>query len=337
MRVLIVKTSSLGDVIHTFPALSDAARVMPEIDFHWLVEEAFAQAPGWHPAVSRTIPIALRRWRRNWRDAWKKGQLKQFRTALRQYDYDLIIDAQGLLKSALPARMAKGEVTGYDRHSLREPLAGLFYQRRYSVPRDMHAMERIRRLLALALDYPLPHSPPDSGLAQYRGEREKSLIFLHGTTWPSKHWPLEYWAALTVMAEEAGYPARLPWHTPEERLRAETIIRHAGCGELLPSMDLHGLKNALARASGVVGVDTGLAHLAAALNTPAVTLYGPTGEGLTGAMGQYQQNLGVDFDCAPCLQRQCGYTGESLVRPACFQTLPPHQVWSALQEQMALS
>ncbi|WP_457671247.1 lipopolysaccharide heptosyltransferase I [Thiolapillus sp.] len=335
MRVLIVKTSSLGDVIHTFPALSDAARALPEIEFHWLVEEAFAQAPDWHPAVSRTIPIALRRWRRNWRDAWKKGRLKQFRTALRQDDYDLIIDAQGLVKSALPARMARGVTAGYDRHSLREPLASLFYQRRYPVPRDLHAIERIRRLFALALDYPAPDDPPDSGLPEYQGEREKSLVFLHGTTWPSKHWPLEYWAALTVMAEEAGYQARLPWHAPEERLRAETIIRHAGCGELLPRMDLNGLKDALARTSGVVGVDTGLAHLAAALNTPAVTLYGSTGEGLTGAVGRRQQNLGVDFECAPCLARQCGYKGERAVQPACFQTLPPHKVWSALQEQMA--
>jgi len=337
MRVLIVKTSSLGDVIHTFPALSDAARAMPEIEFHWLVEEAFVQVPGWHPAVSRTIPIALRRWRRNWREAWKKGQLKQFRSALKQDEYDLIIDAQGLLKSVLLARMAKGVVAGYDRHSLREPPASFFCQRRYPVSRNLHAVERIRRLFAMALEYPAPVSPPDSGLPEHQGAREKSLIFLHGTTWPSKHWPLEYWAVLTVMAEEAGYQARLPWHTPEERRHAETIIRHAGCGELLPRMDLNDLKNTLACASGVAGVDTGLAHLAAALNTPAVTLYGPTGEELTGAVGAHQQNLEVNFTCAPCLQRQCSYGGKSAVQPACFETLPPRKAWSALQEQMALS
>ncbi len=337
MRVLIVKTSSLGDLIHTFPALGDAARAVPEIEFHWLVEEAFAQVPGWHPAVSRTIPIALRRWRCNWRDAWKKGQLKRFRSALQQEAYDLVIDAQGLVKSALPARMAKGPIAGYDRHSLREPLASFFYQRCYPVSRGLHAIERIRQLFAMALEYPLPDGPPDSGLPEYQGEREKSLIFLHGTTWPSKHWPLEYWAALTVMAEEAGYRVRLPWHAPEERLRAETIIRHAGCGELMPHLDLNGLKNALSPAGGVVGVDTGLAHLAAALNTPAVTLYGPTVEGLTGAVGRRQQNLGVDFSCAPCLQRQCSYRGEVAVQPACFQTLPPGKVWSALCEQMALA
>lgn len=337
MRVLVVKTSSLGDLIHTFPAITDAQKARPDIEFHWLVEEAFVQAPGWHPAVCRTIPIGLRRWRHSWRSAWKKGQIRQFRAALKQDHYDLIIDAQGLLKSAFPARLASGPVAGYDRRSLREPIASFFYQRRYQVSRRLHAIERIRQLFALALDYDPPAGFPDSGLRIHAGERQKSLVFLHSTTWPSKHWPLRYWSALAGMADRAGYEVLLPWHGPEERLQAEEIMKQAGCGELLPRMDLNGLKDVLSQAAGAIGVDTGLAHLAAALQTPAVTLYGPTQQGLTGAVGVHQQNLEVDFSCAPCLRRDCSFSGASAVQPACFQTLPPEQVWVALQRQMAAS
>ena len=335
MRVLIVKTSSLGDLIHTFPAITDAVAACPDIEFHWLVEEAFVQVPGWHPGISRTLPIGLRRWRKNWRSAWKKGQIQQFRGALQQEAYDLVIDAQGLLKSALPARLARGLLAGYDRHSLREPLASLFYQKRYAVSRDLHAVDRIRRLFALALDYGLPDTPPVYGLSGEQPERGQTLIFLHSTTWPSKHWPLPYWVALTRLAVEAGYQVLFPWYEPEERLRAEKIISQAESGELLPRLDLDGLKDQLLRSGGVVGVDTGLAHLAAALNTPAVTLYGSTVEGLTGALGERQKNLAVDFACAPCLQRQCNYAEETPVKPACYQTLPPDLVWSALRGQMA--
>ena len=337
MRVLIVKTSSLGDLIHTFPAITDAITARPDIEFHWLVEEAFVQVPGWHPAIARTIPIGLRRWRRNWRLAWKKGRIHEFRSALKQDAYDLVIDAQGLMKSALPARMARGPLAGYDRHSLREPLASLFYQQRHAVSRGLHAVERIRRLFALALEYRLPDTPPAYGLNGEQPQREQTLVFLHSTTWPSKHWPLPYWVALTRLADQAGFQVLFPWYEPEERLRAERIISQAESGELLPRMDLDGLKDQLSRTGGVAGVDTGLAHLAAALNTPAVTLYGPTVEGLTGAVGGRQKNLAVDFHCAPCLQRQCSYGEETPVRPACYQTLSPGLVWSALRGQMVLS
>ncbi len=335
MQVLVVKTSSLGDLIHTFPALTDARRALPGIEFHWLVEEAFTEVPAWHPAVSRVLPIALRRWRRNWRKAWGSGQLRAFRQALQHDAYDLIIDAQGLLKSALPARWARGPVVGYDRRSIREPLASLFYARRHAVSRQLHAVERVRRLFSAALGYPLPDTAPDFGLADATVNRNRQLVFLHGTTWPSKHWPLPWWVGLTRMAGEQDYQVGFPWHEPEERLRAEKIIAQAEHGELLPRMGLSDMKSCLQQAAGVVGVDTGLAHLAAALDTPAVTLYGATAPGLTGAVGRRQLNLSADYDCAPCLKRNCSYPGQTAVVPACYETLPPERVWAALGQQMA--
>ncbi|BAO45701.1 heptosyltransferase I [Thiolapillus brandeum] len=334
MRVLVVKTSSLGDLIHTFPALSDARCALPDIEFHWLVEEAFAEVPAWHPGVSTILPIALRRWRGNWRKAWRKGELSRFKQQLQQHSYDLVIDAQGLLKSALPARWANGPVAGYDRHSVREPLASFFYAGKYPVSRQLHAVERIRRLFALALGYPEPREAPDFGLTGDDAAGSGGLVFLHSTTWASKHWPLAYWVELTQTAGQEGFDVAFPWYAPEERLRAEKIMARAGHGVLLPRMNLSGMKQCLQQAAGVVGVDTGLAHLAAALNTPAITLYGPTAPGLTGAVGRRQKNLSVDWPCAPCMKRDCSYQEPAPVNPACYQSLAPEIVWTALRQQM---
>ncbi len=324
-------------MVHTLPAVTDAAAAVPGVRFDWVVEEAFAEIPGWHPAVERVIPVALRRWRKAWRRAWSSGEIRDFRRLLSRDSYDLVIDAQGLLKSALLARMADGPRVGLHRDSAREPLAALGYNRTVRVPRRMHAIERVRMLFARAFDYPLPQGEPDYGISftlETPSGASPYLLFLHGTTWPTKLWPQEFWIELTQLASAAGYRVRLPWGTPDEREYARAIIDGAGYGEILPKEGLAGLARELAGAAGVVGVDSGLAHLAAALSVPGVTLYGPTHTDLTGARGRRQVNLEVDFPCAPCMHRQCSYTEESSVRPACFTTLPPEQVWDRLLDRM---
>lgn len=179
MRVLLVKTSSLGDLVHTFPAITDASRALPGLQLDWLVEESFAEVPAWHPAIDQVIPIALRRWRRDWRKAYRSGQIAGFRSRLRERGYDLVIDTQGLLKSALPARWARGPVVGYDRRSAREPLAALFYQRRITVSRGQRAIERTRQLFAEALGYPRPSA---SGLAHLAAAVEVPCVVVYGPT-----------------------------------------------------------------------------------------------------------------------------------------------------------
>jgi len=300
------------------------------------VEESFAEVPGWHPAVDRTVPIGLRRWRRDWRKAWRNGEIRAFAQRLRERDYDLVLDAQGLLKSALPALLARGPAAGLDRASAREGIATLFYRHRIPVPRGQHAIERVRQLFAAALGYPPPADDADFGLhfAHARDADARRLILLHGTTWPSKHWPEPYWAELASLAAGSGFEVGLPWGGPDDRLRAERIIQAAGVGELLPPLRLTELARTLAAASGVVGVDSGLAHLAAAVGTPAVTLYGPTRTDLTGATGPRQRNLAADFGCAPCMRRDCDYQGPSTVEPACFEALPPSLVFAQLQAEM---
>ncbi|MDE2148673.1 MAG: lipopolysaccharide heptosyltransferase I [Gammaproteobacteria bacterium] len=296
MRLLIVKTSSLGDVVHALPALSDAAAAQPGLIADWLVEQTFAEVPGWHPAVARVIRCDLRGWRRHpWR-ALRGGDWVSFTGELRAQPYDLIVDAQGLVKSAWLARRARGPLAGPDRRSAREPLASLFYDHRYAVPRHdrTHAVERARRLLAQALGYALPATPPDAGLNRAGFPAPPApgpyALLLHGSSWPNKRWPPQRWAELGRWLRRQGLTPAVPWGSSAEREDAQAIT--AACdGLLLPRCDLSTLAGWLAHARCFVGVDTGLAHLGAALGVPAVTLYGPTLPQLTGTLGAHQLHL----------------------------------------------
>jgi heptosyltransferase-1 len=293
MRILIVKTSSLGDVVHTLPAVTDAARAVPGLRCDWLVERAFAEIPAWHPAVDRVIQCDLRGWRKNLLHTVFGGDWGRFRAELRQARYDLVLDAQGLAKSAWLARQARGPLAGPDRASAREPVAAFYYRRAYPVPKHdaAHAVERARRLFAQALGYPYAATPPDAGLERTGfpppGLEAPYALLLHGTTWTSKRWPLECWRALGEWLAGRGLRPVLPWGSEAERIDAESIA--AACGGLvLPRLGLTALAGWLARAQLCVGVDTGLAHLAAALGTPQLSLYGPTLPELTGAVGANQ-------------------------------------------------
>lgn len=334
MRVLVIKTSSLGDVIHTLPAITDAAAALPGVRFDWVVEESFAEVPDWHDAVERVIPVALRRWRRHPLRTLLGAEWRGFRRRLRAHEYDRVVDAQGLIKSAWLARKAHGRRAGLDRRSAREPLASLAYHARYAVARDLHAITRVRQLFAQALGYSMPAGEPDYGIRrsrfQYTPPPRPYVVFLHGSAWTTKQWPEQYWQALAQRANEAGYQVRVPQGNDDERARAERIIADAPDALVLSKGSLTDMATELANARGVVGVDTGLAHLAAALGVPAVTLYGPTRPGLTGTWGTAQQTLCADFPCAPCLRRECRYTGEASVWPACFASLPAERVWEAL-------
>ncbi|QWV18455.1 lipopolysaccharide heptosyltransferase I [Stutzerimonas zhaodongensis] len=297
MRVLLVKTSSLGDVIHTLPALTDAQRAIPGIQFDWVVEEGFAEIPAWHPAVAQVIPVAIRRWRKHPLQTVRSGEWRRFKARLRETRYDLVIDAQGLLKSAWLTRYVKAPVAGFDRDSIREPLASRFYDRCYAVPRDQHALERVRQLFAQALGYSIPEMIADYGLDRSQlatpGE-QPYLLFLHGTTWPSKHWPEAYWRQLAERMSEFGWAIRLPWGNAEEKARAERIAQGLPSASVLPRLNLGGVAKVVAGARACVAVDTGLGHLAAALDVPSISLYGPTLPGRVGAYGRSQVHL-----CAP--------------------------------------
>ena len=294
MRVLIVKTSSMGDVLHTLPALTDAQQAIPGIRFDWVVEEGFAQIPSWHAAVDRVIPVAIRRWRKAWFSAAVKAERKAFREAVQAEEYDVIIDAQGLVKSAaLVTRLARGIKHGMDWQSAREPLASLFYNQRHSVPKQQHAVERTRELFALSLGYSKPQSQGDYAIAQHflnhlNADAGQYAVFLHATTRDDKHWPEANWRELIGLLAASGIRIKLPWGAPHEEARAKRLADGFDYVEVLPRMSLEEVARVLAGAKFVVSVDTGLSHLTAALDRPNITLYGPTDPGLIGGYGMNQ-------------------------------------------------
>ncbi len=298
MRILVVKTSSLGDVIHTLPALTDAMRAMPYAMFDWAVEEAFQEVPAWHPAVREVIPVALRRWRKSTGTFLFGHEWRECKRRLRDNRYDCVIDAQGLLKSVWVARQAGAPIYGLDRNSAREPAAAWFYRYQFDIPRNQHAVERVRQLFAHTLGYPLPETRGDYGLDKNHFvdivPRERRVLFLHGTTRADKHWPEAYWRQLCSRVNSAGYRVLLPWGNEAEHARAQRIAADAIDAQVLPRLNLSQLAAEIATCTAVVTVDSGLGHLTAALDVPAIALYGPTDPARIGTYGLHQTHLHVD-------------------------------------------
>ena len=338
-RVLVVKTSSLGDVIHSLPALTDAARAIPDIKFDWVVEQSFAEVPSWHPVVDRVIPVAVRRWRKHPVQAWRSGEWSEFKQKVGHYSYDAVIDAQGLVKSAWLTRYAKGVRYGLDKASAREPIASYFYDQPIDVAKGQHAVERVRQLFAKALGYSID-GQLDNVLGEYslsfQSDRQKSVVLLHGTTWVSKHWPEHSWIELSRLLLEAGYQVKLPWGNEDEKTRAERIAGDSAA-QVLPKMSLSELAALLSASVGCISVDTGLGHLAAAVDTPTLALFGPTNSALTGFYGKNQQSSQSVFHCAPCMLRECKYQFPPGEFPPCFEELSAaraFQQFVAMQENL---
>ena len=288
MNVLIVRTSSMGDLIHTWPAITELVKHYPNLRISWLAEENFAEIAALHPAVHQVIPLAWRRWRRSlWR--WKTWQeIRALRACLQQTHWDWVIDAQGLLKSAIPARMANGPLAGYGWGSVREPLASLLYNKRYRVSQQLSAVDRNRALFAKVFGYQV------SGTANFGiqcGERSEWLpagdyaVLLHATSRSAKEWPEEYWLEVgRKLYAQHGWFMVLPWGNPMEQQRALRLAEALPAAIVTPKIGLNVAAGLLGHAVAVLGVDTGLTHLANALGVPLVAIYTDTDPAKTGVI-----------------------------------------------------
>jgi heptosyltransferase-1 len=284
-QLLLVKTSSLGDVVHSLPVVTDLLRVSPRARVDWVAERSFASIPALHPGVRSVIPCELRRWRRTWLSRTTRSEWRDFLARLRSTRYDAIIDTQGLLKSALIARLAHGRRYGLDWPSSREPLR-LFYDRTFNVPWSMHAVERNRRLAAMALGYE-PAGDPDYGIRCAPSDapwlpRKPNAVLLHASSHARKLWPESSWIDLGQRLARHGYSLLLPWGSPDEQARAMRLTQQIPNSAVPPAMELVEVAAILAGAAAVVGVDTGLTHLAAALGVPTIGIYGATDPRATG-------------------------------------------------------
>jgi heptosyltransferase-1 len=293
-RVLIVKMSSMGDVIHALPVIDDIVRALPGTSIDWVVEEGFSVLPRLHPAVRQVLPVALRRWRKSMLAPATWRELRAARRSVRATSYDRVIDIQGLMKSAWVARWAHGPTSGFDRDSAREPGAARCYDRRFAVARTLHAIERNRRLAAAALDYVLD-GPPRFTLAvpalvqpelRDLAARGPYAVLLTNASRATKLWPTPAWRAVEAHLARQGLRSVLVWGSEDEgaatRVRAQTMV----AAHIAPRSALDQLAALLESAQVVVGVDTGLTHLAAAVGAPTVGIfcdYDPKLVGISGA------------------------------------------------------
>ncbi len=270
----------MGDVVHALPMVSDIARAFPHARIDWAIEEAFADIPRLHPAITRVLPVAFRRWRRSifTRASWR--QLLEARASLRKTRYHCVIDCQGLLKSALVAASARGPVSGFAGASAREPLAAMFYQHKFVIEAQQHAVDRCRQLGAAALGYAL--EPPARFCLGARARQLRAeppfdeagcvLLFTNASR-PGKLWPDEHWAALEHELARQKLSSVLAWGSEAEQQACQRRAARMKSARVLPRSTLGQIGALAARAALVVGLDTGLTHLAAALEAPTVGIF----------------------------------------------------------------
>lgn len=334
MKVLLVKTSSMGDVIHTFPAVTDALAARPDLTIDWLVEEGFADVARLHPGVRRVIPVAVRRWRKAMLRRETRAEISDVKRVLRHESYDLVLDAQGLVKSAWLARFARRPIEGYDGGSVREWPASLVYGRAHAVAREAHAVDRTRRLFGAVLDYAPDLTRFASGLER-EGEGGAEVFLLHGTTWPTKRWPTEDWIDLARALAARGLVPVVTHADAVEATVASAIAAAVPEVVHLPRTRLGVLAERLRTARATVGVDTGLTHLSAAFGVPTVALFSSTAPGLTGPLGRATEVVASQAPCAPCRSRTCRIT-PGAGRLPCHETMGPARVLDTLARMVDL-
>jgi heptosyltransferase I len=282
VKVLIVKLSSLGDVVHAMPAVQDIRRAWPHAQIEWVVENAFAPVVQRCEGVQRIIGCDLRRWRKSPLNAQTRAEWRTFRRELRSVRYDAIIDLQGLTKSALVARAARAAENGR-RFALANQTEGAGYEAptrwvadvAIPIAPHVHAVTRSREMCAKALGYEL-RGELDFGMhaeAMPAGD-PKCIAFVHGTSRDDKCWPQADWIALGERLIAQGHTIGLPQGSDAERERAQRIAHALGeKAEVWPRIDLGQVTDRLAGCGGVIGVDSGLSHIAVALHLPHVQIY----------------------------------------------------------------
>lgn len=295
--VLVVRPSSLGDVVYAMALVADIATHRPGLPIDWVAEDAFVDLVRTDPRIRRVVPLALRRWRHaplakaTWRD------MAAFRRALRVERYDAILNLQEQVKGAVVSWFAQGTRHGLDRANIREPIATLVDHVHHPVSRELHIVDRCRGVAAAALGYSAEGPPrwnfavPPTTPALPSGPY--ALAF-HATSRAGKQWPEAHWRALTTHFSRAGFVTLLPWGNADEEARSRRIADGSEGAVVPPRQSLPELATLAQRAEIVVGVDTGLTHLAAALGTPTVAIFTATDPGLAGVRcaGSHARDVG---------------------------------------------
>ena len=296
-KILLVKLSSLGDVLHNLPIVWDLRSRLPHAQIDWVVEEAYVHllepllSQNGFAGIDRIIPFGLRRWKKKLLSLQSWKEFFAFKRQLQQVQYDFVIETQGLLKSALVCSLASKkanavvaglanatEFSGY------EPIARNFYTQSVAVPIHCHALDRSRRVMCSALNWSLvdrneaPKFYADTFISaipanQIADIKKPYVLFFHSTARAAKRWPNANWIVLGTHLAELGYQIVLPWGSPAEKAISTELADSIPNALVPPAFSIEKAYSVIASASLTVGVDTGLTHLAAVLNKPTIELY----------------------------------------------------------------
>ena len=294
--VLIVRPSSLGDIVHALPVVHDIRQHRPGMSLDWVAEETFVELVALNREVRVVIPVSLRRWRHALlaRATWR--EIAAFRGTLRAQHYDVVLDLQEQVKGALIGWLARGAVHGPDRASIREPAATLAYRRKHRIPPRQHLIDRCRELAGKALGYE-PVGPPRFGLSVAPSAESPPApfaVFVHSTSRDDKLWPEAHWRSLIAHFAKGGMVVLLPSGNAAEAARSERLAHGIVGARAAARQTLSETASLLARADLVCGVDTGLVHLAAALGVPTIALFVATDPELAGVAraGGHARDIG---------------------------------------------
>jgi heptosyltransferase-1 len=355
-RILIVKLSSMGDVLHALPVLSDIKQALgDDTQIDWVAEPNYACLLKDHPYIHQLHTLSFRQYK-GYLKSIRSDEARQLKQFLKNHPYDAILDLQGLLKSAWVCRWAKGIRYGYDSKSIREPWASWFYHQKFPVSKNLHAITRMRELAAKALGYEVSAGEPSYGLNtktsgsqancipgttnhseenkcfNKEDDRYPQLILFPFTTWGTKHWPTEHWHAFINLAKN-HFHITIAWGSQNEYRQAQSFCENTTNCQLTPDLNVEGMKNFLKDCDAFIGVDTGFAHLATAMNIPGIVLMGPTDKNESGPLGNNQLALDVELSCRPCHKRVCSLPIEpNSLRPKCLARISPEFVLKNLQK-----
>jgi heptosyltransferase I len=330
MKILLVKLSSLGDVVHTLPVVQDIHAAFADARIDWAVEKSFAPLLVRHKGLHRVIPCEIRRWRKSFWALATRNEWRAFKHELQREAYDAVIDLQGLTKSALVARLAT-VAPGGKRYALANQTEGSGYEAptrwvadvAITLPPHIHAVQRSRELAGRALGYP-PKGAPDFGLKRpvaHEGQAQAApekiapsaskgrVVLVHGTSRADKEWPLDHWITLGKRLHAAGYPVALAHGNAHELATSQAIAQGlnktaADMALVLPMLPLDALVDELAQCAGVIGVDSGVSHIAVALDLPHVQIYNFDTAWRTGpaALGHGGRQVSVFAQPAPTVE-----------------------------------
>ncbi len=282
MHVLLIRLSALGDIVHALPAVTDLRRHWPTARIDMAVDERFVDIPGLHSGVDRVIPIALKRWKKSLARPSTWLELRQTFSQLRSQGYDQVIDLHGLNKSAIVAWLARSpDRVGPAAAYCGEWLAPRLYHRHCNQSEAWQPVQRMRGVVAAALGRPTA-GPPDYGLTHtWAGQASNEVMLIHSTSANDKLWPEENWIAIGRHLIAQGMAPVLPWGSASEQDRSNRLAQAMGAAASVPPRrTISEWAQVISRSALVVGVDTGLTHLAAAAGVPCLALFAATGSEL---------------------------------------------------------